>query len=116
MAGKGGSEGVGAAGADPLRKGSESRSGPSCRLALWDALLVLAGLEGPCPLVPLPIPTPAMRDLSTWSGARLRKRSWGRGEPGCTVLGQDVPHASSGSLAHCQPEPPFPSAHGHAVL
>lgn len=56
MAGKGGSEGVGcAAGADPLRKGSESRSGSSCRRGpLGWVLGSEAGQEVPCPGTPSP--------------------------------------------------------------
>lgn len=78
VAGKGGSEGVGcAAGADPLRKGSESRSGPSCRP--WDALLGLGQARRGRAPVPLPIPTPRNEAPQHLSGARLRKRSSGQG-------------------------------------
>lgn len=59
VAGEGGSEGVGcAAGADPLRKGSESRSGQVASWALWDALLGLGHARRGHAPVPLPIPHP----------------------------------------------------------
>ena len=70
------------------------------------------------PWYPFPSPTPHNEAPQCLSGARLRKRGWGQGRA-CSeyqVLGLDELHASSRSLAHSQPGPPLPSAHGHAVL
>lgn len=70
------------------------------------------------PWYPFPSPIPHNEAPQCLTEARLRKRGWGQGRA-CgehQVLGLDALHASSGSLAHSQPGPPLPSAHGHAVL